>query len=309
VEVVVGWVADCTSLPAIADLKAAEVESVARYLGPQDLSKVISRSEVELLAREGIGLILVWENFAKDWMSGAYGGLVDSREAVRQANALGYPLGSCIYGACDFDLTAADWRNGCQGYASTFKGEVTRAGYTAGVYGPYDAIELCKELGFDFFWQSMSHGHSQGRNVWRHSVTNLWQQWSVKVGETETDYNAIITANYGQIGKKDDMSWKDVIRTATVVAVGSPTTEGYTESMGETEEEKALSKGNAELYDTYNLRSVEARLTAAIAKLKVEGGNVDTSMLETKMDALTKQVDRLITVVKDMGKAVGQDLG
>jgi hypothetical protein len=306
----VGWVADCTSLPAIAALKAAEVVGVARYLGPQDLSKVISREETELLKKENIELVLVWENFARDWMTGSYGGLLDSQEAVKQANALEYPLGSCIYGACDFDLTAADWKNGCQGYASTFAREVTRAGYTVGVYGPFDVIDLCKKLGFDFFWQSMSHGHSGGRNVWKHAVTNLWQRWPRKIEGTETDYNEIVTPNYGQKGKQDDMSWKDVIRTAAVVGVGSPTTEGYTEAMGDTEEERQLAKGNAELYDTYNLRSVETRLTAAIANINGVGGggSNDTSKLEEKVDDLTKRVDQLLAAVRDMGKAIGQDL-
>ncbi len=179
---------DYTQRIAPSALKAAGVTLVCRYIAPQDW-KVIHQAEYDELLRNGFKLYLNWESSARDWGDGAAGGKEDGVRAVRMAKALGYPAGSIIIGSADYDATDM---NVIRAYGSAFKAAIEAGGYKAGVYGPWDVLSVCQNLGFAFYWQTMSRAFSGWRNANLHPATNLWQKGYKTVGGVQADWNQII---------------------------------------------------------------------------------------------------------------------
>ena len=93
--------------PALTKLKGDGFTFVSRYLSWLPNGKVIDKTEYNALIAAGFTVFLNWEYAAKDALRGAAGGTKDATEAVRQAQALGYPKGATIYFSADFDETPA----------------------------------------------------------------------------------------------------------------------------------------------------------------------------------------------------------
>ena len=80
--------------PAIADLKAAGIVAVSRYLAwypPGSPGKVILKPEYDALRAAGIEVVLNWESTGTSYTGGYAQGVKDGAEARRQARALGHP--------------------------------------------------------------------------------------------------------------------------------------------------------------------------------------------------------------------------
>lgn len=77
--------------PAIADLKAAGIVSVSRYLSWMPNGKVIQKPEYDSLIAAGISVVLNWESSGTSYTGGYAVGVKEGAEARRQARALGHP--------------------------------------------------------------------------------------------------------------------------------------------------------------------------------------------------------------------------
>lgn len=195
-----GTALDCTSSPDNAAILAYGATGVCRYLSWLPNSKVIAATEYQRLLSGGVDVLLNWEYDARDWMTGASGGFDHATEAVRQARALGYPNGRAIAGSCDFDLTAADWSNAAHAYAVQFATVIRNAGYQAGVYGPWNALQWAQQTGlYTMFWQAgRATSWSGGQNAQRWPAAHLFQRTGVTVGGHDCDANDILKPDYGQ---------------------------------------------------------------------------------------------------------------
>lgn len=196
-------VIDCITSPPVDAMRAAGVTGVCRYLSWADerdtLRKVIHQPEFNQLHAARFDILLNWEYAAEDWLGGASSGQAHAAEAVRQARALGYPTGCAIPGSADFDMTSAQWNSSGASYARAYSAGIRAGGYVAGVYGPWDVLIWCQQLGgFGMYWQSLSTGWSGGRNGKLWPGTHLWQRRGGTVGGVDVDFNDAIVANYGQ---------------------------------------------------------------------------------------------------------------
>lgn len=199
-----------TGRPGPSALIAAGATGVIRYLSwlyqwggtthTYANPKIIQQPEFDALHTAGLDITLNWEYDAQDWLSGASGGSAHATEAVRQARALGYPAGRVILGSADFNMTSAQWSASGSAYARAFATTVAAAGYTPGVYGPYDVLTWCKSQGLmRVFWQAgMASSWSGGRNANLWPGANLRQRRVITIGGVSCDASDILTADYGQ---------------------------------------------------------------------------------------------------------------
>jgi hypothetical protein len=199
-----GIALDYTTRIAASALQAAGVTTVCRYLSwphywagkthTETNPKIIQQAEYDELAAAGIRIILNWEYDSHDWMGGASSGTVHAAEAVRQAQALGYPAGGVIVGSADFDMSKSEWDTAGHAYAVAWATVIEQAGYTPGVYGPYDVLSWCRNTtGISFFWQAgMSTSWSQRRNASAWPGAHLRQLGTKTVGGVPGDWNDIL---------------------------------------------------------------------------------------------------------------------
>src|SRR5262245_2366708 len=163
-------VIDCTQSPPVDAMRGAGVTGVIRYLSLPQANTVWKRilaPEYTALRAAGFPVLLNWEYAAQDWLGGAAAGAAHAAESVRQARGMGYPAGCVIAGSCDFNISQAQWQSVGWLYAGAFAAGVRSGGYLPGVYGPYDVLTWCRDLGgFTMFWQAgMSTSWSGGRNA------------------------------------------------------------------------------------------------------------------------------------------------
>jgi hypothetical protein len=178
--------------PGVSALRAAGAVGVVRYLSWLPNPKVITTAECATLRAAQLGVSLVWEYDARDWLSGAAAGAQHAAEAVRQARALGHPYGAGIYGAADFDMVSSSWTSSARGYAVAFRDGVRAGGYRVGVYGPYDVLTWCLLLSYDLYWQAgMSSSWSGGRNASPWPGYHLRQRRAATIGGTQCDISDI----------------------------------------------------------------------------------------------------------------------
>lgn len=146
------WADYSFARPSLSDLKAHGVVGVFRYLAPLPNKKVIDAPERDALLAQGFDIVLNWEWYEGRCNEGSGAGKQDATEAVRQAKALGYPAGSCIY--FSHDTSANDWQ-AIEGYFTSAAQVVHDAGYTIGAYGSYSVIEFLHGKGLiDYGWQT-----------------------------------------------------------------------------------------------------------------------------------------------------------
>lgn len=190
------WVADYTSRIAPASLKSAGIVGVCRYVSRSSW-KVISGSEYRELLAAGIDVVLNFEDEAEGWMGGGSAGSADATFAANQAQALGYPHGSSIPSSADFNMSSGQWSSAGRAYAQAYRDGLAARGYVAGVYGPYDVLTWCRDLGgYAMFWQSMSTSWSGGRNKNPWPGAHLWQRNQQTVAGQQVDHNDIMQSNW-----------------------------------------------------------------------------------------------------------------
>lgn len=207
----VPFVIDCTTSPSTAALRAAGVVGVCRYLSREDLPKVIKPAEYNRLTNDGFTVVLNWEFDTFDWLTAD--GKAHGESAVRQAKALNHPVGLPIPGSADFDMTRRQWEQAGRAYATAYRDAIRIGGYRPGVYGSWDVLQWCRdELGYDWFWQSMSTSWSQNRNGGLFPGVHLVQERTLTIGGVECDYNEINNPNYGGTMSQPVNEWEQPVQ-------------------------------------------------------------------------------------------------
>jgi hypothetical protein len=204
------WVADYTRRIAPSALKAAGVVGVCRYMATHSsIGKIIGRAEYEELGEAGLDVVLNWEQAANDWLGGARSGHAHGAAAVAFVRAMGHPTGRPLPGSADFDMRLTEWNSSGRAYAVAYRDTVRDGGYVPGVYGAYDLLTWCRDLGgYGMFWQSMSTGWSGGRNKSLWPGVHLRQRFSaVTIAGQEVDKNDIHRSDWAMQREEvpDDM--------------------------------------------------------------------------------------------------------
>lgn len=174
------WADYSFARPSLAELKGKGVVGVFRYLAPLPNKKVIDTTERDLILNSGLDLVLNWEWYEGRCNEGAGAGRADGIEAVRQAKALAYPTGRCIY--FSHDTGANDWQ-AVEAYFTAARQVVVAAGYTIGAYGSYSVIQFLHQKGLiDYGWQTRAWSNGQ-REQW----AAIYQDGTALVAGTDND--------------------------------------------------------------------------------------------------------------------------
>ncbi|REK68015.1 MAG: hypothetical protein C6P35_03335 [Cohnella sp.] len=151
-------------------IAAAGYAFAARYLVPERYAwKRLTKREAEAITAAGMQIVSVFETTANRPAGGGAAGIVDGPEALKEAIAIGQPLGTAIYFAVDYDAQPKDY-DAIEAYLRAASSAIP--GYRAGVYGSYAVIEeMARRGAAKHFWQTYawSRGRKSARaNIWQH---------------------------------------------------------------------------------------------------------------------------------------------
>jgi len=151
-------------------IAAAGYAFAARYLVPERYAwKRLTRGEAEAITAAGMQIVSVFETTANRPAGGGAAGIVDGAEALKEAIAIGQPLGTAIYFAVDYDAQPKDY-DAIEAYLRAASSAIP--GYRVGVYGSYAVIEeMARRGAAKHFWQTYawSRGRKSARaNIWQH---------------------------------------------------------------------------------------------------------------------------------------------
>jgi hypothetical protein len=178
------------SRPAVSAIVAGGYGLVCRYLSWLPSGKVLDQVEAHALLSAGVDIVLNWEYDAHDCLRGGPGGHADATQAVKQAQALGYPRGAAIYHSADFDATASE-RSIVAEYMVAARAVHQPAGYRTGCYSGYSTIAHLFDHGvIDDGWQT--YAWSDG--TWDPRATLRQIRNGVKVGGADCDIDEKVGA-------------------------------------------------------------------------------------------------------------------
>lgn len=175
--------------PGGAALKAHGFTGVMRYFS-NDEGKNLSHDELVDYLNNGLDVGVVWESTATRALGGAAAGTVDGKEALRQADAIGYT--GKLYAAVDFDANDAQ-KPTLKAYQDAFNDAT--GGRSRAAYGGFWVIKYLKENGsIDLMWQTLAWSGGQ-----IYDGVQLYQN-----GQSDfnggVDVNDVRVADYGQMG-------------------------------------------------------------------------------------------------------------
>lgn len=180
------------SKPSISAIKAGGYKFVCRYLSWLPNGKVITASEYRSLRSAGLHTALNWEYTADEALQGAGTGTTSATEAVRQAQAVGYPKGCTIYFSIDFDQTASQ-ASVCNAYLRAARDVLHPAGYRMGVYGGFYAVGRALNAGVvDDAWQTFAWSGGQ----WDARAHLRQTETGIVVGGADCDRDARVGTTY-----------------------------------------------------------------------------------------------------------------
>jgi len=173
-----------------AQLDAAGVDSVIRYLGPPGTPKAISKAELDTLVGGGIAVGFVFEVSTDDATGGYAIGVVHSTQAAAYLAQLGVPSSQPVYFAVDKRLTTLSPAVAYfQGIASC------RAAAEIGCYGQGSLTLRLRSLQLvGYTWQSASTSYPG--NATTLPTTNVQQGEAGPLPTTDLD--VIRTSDWGQ---------------------------------------------------------------------------------------------------------------
>lgn len=169
--------------PNLQAVKDAGFSFVVRYVSFGGGGKNITKGEADQIRGAGLGLSLVWETYVGRPLEGHDAGVVDAREALAQARAIGYPDSVPIYFAVDFDA----YEHQQDEIDAYLRGaaEVIGAG-RVGVYGGYYVVKRCFDNGSaKHLWQTYAWSGGQ----WDSRATLRQVRNGQNVGGAEVDFN------------------------------------------------------------------------------------------------------------------------
>lgn len=138
--------------PSPAQIKA-KYQFVCRYLA-SDSGKRITEAETKALQAESLAIVLVFEDLANQALKGRSQGIADAKEALSQANSIGFPSDRPIYFAVDFDVQSSQMET----IGLYFEGVASVIGKNrTGGYGGYPLIKyLFDNKLISYGWQTVA---------------------------------------------------------------------------------------------------------------------------------------------------------
>jgi hypothetical protein len=138
------------SRPDPKKVKALGYGAVARYLFAS--TKGITKAEAIAIRAAGLGLVVVYESYARRAIEGWAVGVADGKTALALARNIGFPENRPLYFAVDFAPTVVELV-----YIDAYlKGAASVIGLSrVGVYGSYAVVEHCHSVqSARWYWQT-----------------------------------------------------------------------------------------------------------------------------------------------------------
>lgn len=171
--------------PTAAQLRAAGVTAILRYVAPPPNPKNLTRAEAQAALAAGIDVATVWESTGNRALAGRAAGAADGARAKAMSEACGAPAGAAIYYAVDFDANAAQLAAIGQYQAGFAQGI---APHPVGVYGGLATVKAMLVAGAARAWQTAAWSRGQ-----RASEACLYQRaQQVLIGGTTCDVNEVL---------------------------------------------------------------------------------------------------------------------
>ncbi|HET7486950.1 MAG TPA: glycoside hydrolase domain-containing protein [Acidimicrobiales bacterium] len=163
---------------------------VARYYS-HNRAKALGKAEADGYLAAGLDIVTVWEDTARAPEGGRGRGVLDAKEAAKQAAACGQPAGTCIYFAVDFDAQQSSYGT----LAEYFEGVRSSIGkWRVGGYGGAGPMQSLRASGhIDFVWQTT--GFSHGKVLPTANLLQITHQ--VTIDGVVCDVNQIMAAEIG----------------------------------------------------------------------------------------------------------------
>jgi hypothetical protein len=180
--------------PNLDTVKQLGYSFVARYLAVDGGSKFITKTEADQIRAHGLGLVLVYEQYAGRAKEGRAAGTADGQTALTQARSVGFPDTRPVYFAVDYDATGTD-QAAIDGYLRGAAGSIGAS--RVGVYGSHVVVERCFTNGSArFFWQTYAWSAGQ---VSTHAHILQYRNGQT-VGGASVDLNESKQADFGAWG-------------------------------------------------------------------------------------------------------------
>ncbi len=195
--------------PGAAAIKREGYAGAVRYIGFPARRKCTDAAELADFTKHGLGMALVYEDHAEDWLGGRARGVEAGARARAHANQIGFPSDRPIYMAVDRDVVTSGEFGVMVEYlsgAAKSLGGVDRTG----VYGEFDVCVRAQQAGVArWFWQCRAWSGTPARLF---AGRHLYQRVGiVEVGGVGCDINDVLQADWGQHTREDDVSKADVI--------------------------------------------------------------------------------------------------
>lgn len=201
--------------PGAANIKRAGYIGAVRYIGTPNNIKCTTAAELKDFTANGLGMALVFEQYATDWRGGWQAGFDNYRRARAHAIAVGFPANRPIYMAVDQDVVSPAEFQQALDYV---RGARDAAGGDPGLVGVYGEHDVCHAVASwrgtsndrlcDFFWQCRAWS---GTPVRLFAGRHLYQQvGTVTVGGVGCDINDVLRDDWGQHAE-DDMNVWDLV--------------------------------------------------------------------------------------------------
>lgn len=168
--------ADCATIlnsSQVSDLFKAGYCHVGRYLtgtyGAEEIPKAMNLEEIERITSAGLSIFPIYEDggYRADYYSRPHQGTTDAVTAIRAARRLGFPEGTIIYFAVDFDAYGFQIDNLILPYfreiSAVFNnGAENTKHYRVGIYAPRYVCQKVADAGYSVssFVADMSTGFS-----------------------------------------------------------------------------------------------------------------------------------------------------
>lgn len=204
-----------TSRPSIAQLKAAKVDAVGRYIGWDSvpgfssIGKNITKHEAQTLIASGIAVFLAFEYAANAAAKGATQGSLDGKLAHSQLADLGAPPNMCVYFAVDFDIPDyAPHLSDTPANALAKLGPVghyfqainsLKLPYVIGVYGGYYAVKRVLDANLaKMAWQAIAWSGGKVEPDPRCVIFQNLDRPPIGGADVDIRLHAITTKDFGQ---------------------------------------------------------------------------------------------------------------
>lgn len=182
--------------PAPAAIKDASYLGAVRYLAPLPNAKVVTAAELQQLWAAGLDVGLVWESYAQAASGGYTVGHGEGTEALRQADALGWPTIRPVYFVMEDPnpIPTSQWpavEDYCHGLAD--------AGWPAariGGYGSQALVEHLLHLGL-IAWGWQVGGWSPSVSPMCHLYQRLSPTIAPPALAGSIDEDAVLKADWG----------------------------------------------------------------------------------------------------------------